>query len=494
MFLLRTFGALELTTEDDRPVAGAAAQRKPLLILALAALVPEGIPRERLLRALWPGVDRSRARATLKQHLYALRRATGDPNVVSGTPRLRVRTGAVQVDALIFSEHVTHGRLHDAAALMTGGLLDDVSEPAGELRRLIEEVRSAYASQMALVRQSIAARSATTALVPEVVPLVAAAERELVAAVRRFVRAMITIPPDEIAAYHRVAAASHDLLEALGDGERVGLPDRRVRELLADVEPFWQRSMLVHRMIAGPPGQPGARETVEWLLTGGARTTEPIGRMLERFVLEAGVADRLRQRAHWEMQQVTRQVGSGQADPFRILLLAASSSVEFATLGPLLRRAGAEVVISGNDDETIGLLRHRLVDLGKQLVTGPGDPFLHFDMLRECGPFDLILTGTLLDQLAARPGAWLVERLIDLLTPAGLLCLSSLSNDDPLGPWFRHIARWSLIERDHQDIVLLLGAAAGRVTLTWDHDPTGRSWLVAVRRMSDPGRSGSRVA
>ena len=154
-FYLRTFGPIELLTADGERVPGAGVQPKPLLILALAALTPGGIARDRLLRAIWPGVERDRAGASLKQHLYALRRATGIAAIVADAGRIAVPAGSLRVDALEFNDLVDRGRLPEASRLLRGDLLDgiDLDERAGgELGRLVADLRDRWANRIALVR------------------------------------------------------------------------------------------------------------------------------------------------------------------------------------------------------------------------------------------------------------------------------------------------------------------------------------------------------
>ena len=66
-FRLRTFGALEVERGDGAaPLAGAAAQRKTLALLAvLAAAGDRGVSREKLLLYFWPESDGDRARHAL---------------------------------------------------------------------------------------------------------------------------------------------------------------------------------------------------------------------------------------------------------------------------------------------------------------------------------------------------------------------------------------------------------------------------------------------
>ena len=73
-FRLRTFGGLSLTGESG-PVTGAATQRRKLALLAVLATAGErGVSRDRLLALFWPESDAERARHSLTQSLFALRR------------------------------------------------------------------------------------------------------------------------------------------------------------------------------------------------------------------------------------------------------------------------------------------------------------------------------------------------------------------------------------------------------------------------------------
>src|SRR5216117_3360961 len=71
---LRTLGGLAV--ERNPPLGpGAAAQRRPLALLALLAAASErGVSRDKLLACLWPESSQEKARHLLTQTLYALRR------------------------------------------------------------------------------------------------------------------------------------------------------------------------------------------------------------------------------------------------------------------------------------------------------------------------------------------------------------------------------------------------------------------------------------
>lgn len=100
-FRLTTFGELALRRADGALVVGPA--RKPLALLALvAAHHPAGIERARAAELLWPEPDPERARHTLAQSLYALRRACGRAPLVLGEALLRLDAASIAADVVEF--------------------------------------------------------------------------------------------------------------------------------------------------------------------------------------------------------------------------------------------------------------------------------------------------------------------------------------------------------------------------------------------------------
>ena len=82
-YRVQTFGGL-VVSGGDAPLAGAATQRKTLLLLAvLAASGPGGISREKLLGLFWPDSDETRARNALNLRCH--------PDAAAGKPHLRPR-------------------------------------------------------------------------------------------------------------------------------------------------------------------------------------------------------------------------------------------------------------------------------------------------------------------------------------------------------------------------------------------------------------------
>src|SRR3954468_13245803 len=91
---LRTFGGLsiERSTEDGGGPAtstATAARRRLAFLAVLAASGPRGVPRDRLLALFWPESDSDRARHSLDQTLYALKRDLAAESLVLGREELR---------------------------------------------------------------------------------------------------------------------------------------------------------------------------------------------------------------------------------------------------------------------------------------------------------------------------------------------------------------------------------------------------------------------
>ena len=130
MLYLRTLGALRL----DHPASSAGSavnQRRPLTLLAyLAAVGDNGVSREQLLATFWPETDLESARGALKQHVFALRKATGESELILGRDQLRLNPSVIQTDIHDFLSAAKSGRTEDLLELYRGPFLDGVQGSA----------------------------------------------------------------------------------------------------------------------------------------------------------------------------------------------------------------------------------------------------------------------------------------------------------------------------------------------------------------------------
>lgn len=155
MLRLRTFGGLSL--ESDRgPLRGAALQRRRLGLLAiLAEAGASGLTRDRLIGLLWPEVAESRARSALSQALYALKRDTGEAQLVVGYDRLALDGRALTSDVSEFRDAIARDDAATAASLYTGAFLDGVFlDDAPEFEHWLDDarLRLAHAAERTLER------------------------------------------------------------------------------------------------------------------------------------------------------------------------------------------------------------------------------------------------------------------------------------------------------------------------------------------------------
>jgi DNA-binding SARP family transcriptional activator len=123
---LKTFGGLWLEG-DEGPLTGAATQRRRLvLVAALAAAGQKGMSRDAVVGLLWPEVDEARARAALSQALYALKRDTGEDELVLGHDVLTLNSDILRSDVSEFEHAIARGDFEAAANLYSGPFLAGV--------------------------------------------------------------------------------------------------------------------------------------------------------------------------------------------------------------------------------------------------------------------------------------------------------------------------------------------------------------------------------
>ncbi|MGH7648041.1 MAG: BTAD domain-containing putative transcriptional regulator [Gemmatimonadaceae bacterium] len=140
MLYLRTFGTCALERADGDRLD---LQRRPLALLAfVAAAGTRGATREKALGLLWPNADEDRARHSLAQTVYALKRAC-DADPVEGGAGLRLDEAVISADILEFERAIASGDHERAAQLYTGAFLDGLHLPnAGEFERWMDGERA----------------------------------------------------------------------------------------------------------------------------------------------------------------------------------------------------------------------------------------------------------------------------------------------------------------------------------------------------------------
>jgi DNA-binding SARP family transcriptional activator len=157
VLLLKTFGGLALT-RNGVPVEGAGAQRRRLALLALLAAAGErGLPREKVLALLWPESDPERARKSLAQAVYALRRELGSEELIVGVTEVRLGWEGFSSDLGEFRAALQGGQPEKAVSLYEGPFLDGVHiDEAPEFERWAEVERGTLAHDYVVLLEQLA--------------------------------------------------------------------------------------------------------------------------------------------------------------------------------------------------------------------------------------------------------------------------------------------------------------------------------------------------
>jgi DNA-binding SARP family transcriptional activator/Tfp pilus assembly protein PilF/TolB-like protein len=157
MWTLRTLGGLALE-RDGKPGSGAASQRVPLSILAfIAAAGDAGASRDRLTAIFWPESDTERARGSLKQALYGLKRSAGGQELTLGNAVVKLNGALVDCDVVRFVAAVAAQDWQSAERAYGGVFLDGVHVAGNvEFERWLDRERAKLAHDYAAALESLA--------------------------------------------------------------------------------------------------------------------------------------------------------------------------------------------------------------------------------------------------------------------------------------------------------------------------------------------------
>jgi DNA-binding SARP family transcriptional activator len=153
---LHLFGTPTLESDDGKPIGGAASQRHRIALLALLARGSGACTRDKLVALLWPESSGERARSSLNESLYVLRRALGDEVIVSSGDDVRLGD-ALMVDVARFEESIVRGDHAAAVATYRGAFLDGFFlTRAGEFERWAEVERERLAGKFRTALEALA--------------------------------------------------------------------------------------------------------------------------------------------------------------------------------------------------------------------------------------------------------------------------------------------------------------------------------------------------
>jgi len=157
---LNTLGGIRVLA-DGKVVAGAAAQPRRLAVLALLARAGRmGVTREKVLALLWSDEPEDRARRSLNQAVYSLRRDLGGEDALLGSKDLRLNLDRIEVDTIEFDDAITVGDVERAIRLYAGPFLDGFVLPrAPGFEQWVEAERASLRLDYARALESAAIRA-----------------------------------------------------------------------------------------------------------------------------------------------------------------------------------------------------------------------------------------------------------------------------------------------------------------------------------------------
>jgi DNA-binding SARP family transcriptional activator len=160
MLHLRAFGGLHVD-RDGRELSGFTARTRPLALLVLLALRREqGMSRDKVVAYLWPESDTHRARNSLKQVLFSIRRSFGQDLLVASGGMLRLDPSSIEVDLWQFEDALAQGSEGTAVALYRGPFLDGFyASGLAEFQWLVEAERERLARQYGDALRTLARRA-----------------------------------------------------------------------------------------------------------------------------------------------------------------------------------------------------------------------------------------------------------------------------------------------------------------------------------------------
>lgn len=123
MYRITAFGGLTLLDPHGR-IAESVRGRNLALLALLARAGNPGLTREKLAAYLWPESNAARARHSLDQALYTVRRALDADPFISGASTLALDPAAVSSDVSEFSRALEAGELREAIEQYRGAFLD----------------------------------------------------------------------------------------------------------------------------------------------------------------------------------------------------------------------------------------------------------------------------------------------------------------------------------------------------------------------------------
>jgi DNA-binding SARP family transcriptional activator len=157
---LRTLGGLDIAGLAGNAVSDLLSRPKPLAVLLYLALADPALRQRRdtLLFLFWPDADAERARSSLRQAVYQLRRGLGSEIIGGRGDDVALNANAITCDAALFERRLALGDLAGALELYRGDLLPGFFvEGAPAFENWLDAVRRRFRTAASSAARTLAA-------------------------------------------------------------------------------------------------------------------------------------------------------------------------------------------------------------------------------------------------------------------------------------------------------------------------------------------------
>jgi extracellular factor (EF) 3-hydroxypalmitic acid methyl ester biosynthesis protein len=285
--------------------------------------------------------------------------------------------------------------------------------------------------------------------------------------------------------YLEVGSLLWNLLVAIARCEDSGVPVGVVNSALAEVRAACLGAPFVRWAQEWPRGYPGDFEMIERIVSQSNQAAAgTFGWYLEGMMLNSPITQQHRNKLAHQSGLIVAALAAARPGAARILMIAAGGAADLRQVPASLVGPDDRFVLNDVDPAALTLAGDLLGPLRAQCQMEPGNIFKQIDRLAGLGPYDLVLAGGLFDYLPDRPAARLVEAVLTrLCRPGGRFYFSNIATGNPFAGMMKHLADWSLIERDEAALRdLVRGAGKGRTDeISVRREGTGLTLLTEVR-------------
>jgi DNA-binding SARP family transcriptional activator len=149
-YRLTVFGGLAIADVGGSSPAIGNHRKKLAFLAALAVGGDRGVSRDRLLAWFWPESDTDRARNSLNQFAYSIRRELGDDALVGTSDEVRLNPDVVGSDIADFRAALAAGAVETVTAVCVGPFLDAVFlRDVPDFERWVGDTRATLADEYA---------------------------------------------------------------------------------------------------------------------------------------------------------------------------------------------------------------------------------------------------------------------------------------------------------------------------------------------------------